>query len=127
MNEVRPTYIMGVPRTWEKIVAHVQVGVESAGSIARVALQLATKVGLARARNLWGNKRRHASWGLEAAYWPLWLTVIWPALHKIGLTYVRGAVSGGAPLPPVVHETLEAWGIPLRDMFGMTETGGIGT
>src|SRR5262249_32899622 len=35
MNEVRPTYVMGVPRTWEKIVAHVQVGVDSAGFLAR--------------------------------------------------------------------------------------------
>ena len=127
MNEVRPTYVMGVPRTWEKIVAHIQVGVESAGSLAHTAFRLATKVGRARVRELWINKRRHASWGLEVAYWPLWLTVIWPALHKIGLTYVSGAVSGGAPLAPVVHETMEAWGIPLRDMFGMTETGGIGT
>jgi long-chain acyl-CoA synthetase len=25
-----------------------------------------------------------------------------------------------------VHETIEAWGIPLRDLFGMTETGAIG-
>src|SRR6266705_2020978 len=62
----------------------------------------------------------------ELAYWPMWLTVILPALHKIGLTYALGACSGGAPLPPVVHETLEAWGVPIRDMFGMTETGGIG-
>jgi long-chain acyl-CoA synthetase len=60
------------------------------------------------------------------AYWPLWLTVILPALHKVGMTYALGACSGGAPLPPVVHETLEAWGLPVRDMFGMTETGGIG-
>ena len=127
MNEVRPTYIMGVPRTWEKIVAHVQVGVDSADARSRAALHLATRIGRARAHSLWSSKRRRAPWAIEAAYWPLWLTVIWPALHKIGLTYLRGAVSGGAPLPPVVHETLEAWGIPLRDMFGMTETGGIGT
>ena len=25
-----------------------------------------------------------------------------------------------------MHETVQAWGLPLRDMFGMTETGGIG-
>jgi len=33
MNQVRPTYVMGVPRTWEKIVAHVQVAVDSAGNV----------------------------------------------------------------------------------------------
>jgi long-chain acyl-CoA synthetase len=124
MNEVRPTYVMGVPRTWEKIVANVQVAVDSAGFLARSAFALATLVGRNRVRKIW--KQGFASWYLEAIYWPLWLTVIWPALHKLGLTYTNGACSGGAPLPPIVHETLEAWGIPMRDMFGMTETGGIG-
>jgi long-chain acyl-CoA synthetase len=124
MNEVRPTYVMGVPRTWEKIVANVQVAVDSAGLLSRSAFGLATAVGRKRVRQIW--KRGSAPWYLEAVYWPLWLTVIWPALHKLGLTYANGACSGGAPLPPIVHETLEAWGIPMRDMFGMTETGGIG-
>ena len=131
MNEVRPTYVMGVPRTWEKIVAHVQVEVEGAGKLARSAFALATRWGRRRMRRIWKNgsaswhRPWHRSWHIEAAYWPLWLSVIWPALHKLGLTYTNGACSGGAPLPPIVHETLAAWGIPIRDMFGMTETGGI--
>jgi long-chain acyl-CoA synthetase len=124
MNEVRPTYVMGVPRTWEKIVAHVQVAVDSAGFPAGAAFALATSTGRRRAHMIWD--RGSAPWYLEAVYWPLWVAVLWPALHKIGLTYVVGACSGGAPLPPVVHEKLQAWGIPIRDMFGMTETGGIG-
>jgi long-chain acyl-CoA synthetase len=123
MNEVRPTYLMGVPRTWEKIVASVQVEVDGAGFIARSAFALASAVGRRRVRQIW--KRGSAFW-YEILYWPLWALVIWPALHKLGLTYVNGACSGGAPLAPIVHETLEAWAIPVRDMFGMTETGGIG-
>jgi len=127
MNEVRPTYVMGVPRTWEKIVAHVQVEVDGAGKLARSAFTLATRLGRRRMRRIWKNESSswHGSWHIEAAYWPLWLSIIWPALHKLGLTYTNGACSGGAPLPPIVHETLTAWGIPIRDMFGMTETGGI--
>ena len=50
MNEVRPSYVMGVPRTWEKIVAHVQVAVDSAGLLARSAFALATAVGRRRVR-----------------------------------------------------------------------------
>ena len=127
MNEVRPTYVMGVPRTWEKIVAHVQVEVDGAGKLARSAFALATRLGRRRMRRIWKNESSswHGSWHIEAAYWPLWLSIIWPALHKLGLTYTNGACSGGAPLPPLVHEMLAAWGIPIRDMFGMTETGGI--
>lgn len=124
MNEVRPTYVMGVPRTWEKIAAHIQVAVDSAGFLARAAFALATSVGRKRMRRIW--EQGSSCWYLEIVYWPLWVTLLWPALHKIGLTYTVGACSGGAPLPPVVHETLESWGLPVRDMFGMTETGGIG-
>lgn len=124
MNEIKPTYAMGVPRTWEKIVAHVQVAVDSAGFLARCAFATATALGRKRVRHIW--KHGSAPWYLEATYWPAWLTILWPALHKLGLTYVTGACSGGAPLPPAVHETIQAWGIPMRDMFGMTETGGIG-
>jgi long-chain acyl-CoA synthetase len=126
MNEVRPTYVMGVPRTWEKLVAHIQVSVESAGALARGAFDLATGIGCRRVRRLWHNGGRMAPPLLECAYWPLWLTVLWPALHKVGFTHLIGAVSGGAPLPPLVHELLQAWGVPMRDMFGMTETGGVG-
>jgi long-chain acyl-CoA synthetase len=124
MNEVRPTYVMGVPRTWEKIVAHVQVAVDSAGILARAAFAFATALGRKRVRRIW--EKGSASWYFEVLYWPFWAAVLWPALHKIGLTYATGACSGGAPMPPAVHETLGAWGVPVRDMFGMTETGGIG-
>jgi long-chain acyl-CoA synthetase len=126
MNEVRPTYVMGVPRTWEKIVAHVQVGVGSAGFLARAAFTLATALGRERLRRVWRGRSRLADWWVELAYWPFWLTTIWPALHKIGLTYASGACSGGAPVPRAVHETLGAWGLPLRDVFGTTETGANG-
>ena len=43
MNEVRPTYVMGVPRTWEKIVAHMQVAVDSAGFLARFAFAIGNR------------------------------------------------------------------------------------
>jgi len=126
MNEVRPTYLMGVPRTWEKLVAHVQVSIESAGALARTAFEWATAIGGRRVRGLWRDGGRIASPLIECAYWPLWLAVLWPALHKVGFTNLVGAVSGGAPLPPLVHELVQAWGVPLRDMFGMTETGCVG-
>ena len=91
MNEVRPTYVMGVPRTWEKLVAHVQVSVESAGLLARAAVCARDQGRQRAAQRHLETQRRFAAWWREAVYWPLWLTIIWPALHKIGLTYATGA------------------------------------
>jgi hypothetical protein len=82
MNEVRPTYLMGVPRTWEKIVANVQVAVDSAGVLARSSFALADAIGRRRMRAIW--REGAASWAIEAAYWPMWLCVIWPALTSWG-------------------------------------------
>ncbi len=126
MNEVRPTYVMGVPRTWEKVMAHVHVGVEMASGLSRRLFALATEIGRRRVNGIWKTGQRRANLLTELAYWPLWLTMIWPALHKLGLTYTRGGFTGGAPTPPLVHETIQAWGIPLRDLFGTTETGCVG-
>jgi long-chain acyl-CoA synthetase len=126
MNEVRPTFVMGVPRTWEKVMAHIQVGVEMASGLSRRLFVLATRVGRRRVNAIWRGARKRADLLTELAYWPLWLAMIWPAVHKLGLTYTRAGFSGGAPLPPLVHETIQAWGIPLRDLYGTTETGCVG-
>src|SRR5262249_12133683 len=78
MNEVRPTYVMGVPRTWEKIAAHVEVNVDDAGPLARAAFRTASALGGRRLDHIWRDGR--APLWLEAVYWPLWVAVIWPAL-----------------------------------------------
>jgi len=126
MNEVRPTHVMGVPRSWEKIAAYVQVGVETSGRAAQLMFSLASAVGQRRVRALWRTGGRFAGPFTELAYWTLWLLVLWPVRHKLGLTFASGGLSGGAPLPPRVHEAIQVLGIPFRDMFGMTETGGVG-
>lgn len=126
LREVRPTFVMGVPRTWEKVVAHVHVEVETSGAIAQMLFRLANDIGRRRLQEVWKSGRKRASIGLELAYRLAWISVIWPALHKIGMTWVAGGVSGGAPLSAVIQEAVQAWGIPLRDFFGATEVGVIG-
>ncbi len=126
MNEVRPSYVMGVPRTWEKIMAQIHVGVEMSHRLGRTLFDFATRIGRRRIKRIWKTGRRRADPLTEALFATVWLTMIWPALHKTGLTYAVAGLSGGAPLPPLVQETLQAWGIPVRDLFGTTETGCVG-
>ena len=75
MNEVRPTYVMGVPRTWEKIVAHVQVEVDNAGFPGKRSFRARhLRRSQARAQNLGAGIRPR--WYLEAIYWPLWVGIL---------------------------------------------------
>ena len=125
MNEVRPTYVMGVPRTWEKIAAHMQVAIDDAGYLGADHLSHSPPPSDAASASERLSRDGRPSWYLNAIYWPLWLTVLWPALHKLGLTYAVGACSVRL-YPRSCMKLFAAWGLPLRDMFGMTETGGVG-
>lgn len=126
MSEVRPTFLHGVPRIFEKLQAHVNVGVDTSSRLARYLFKKATNIGRKRVRRLWKTGKRRADLLTEVAYRMAWLVMAWPAIHKIGLIHCVGAVSGGAPLPQEVQEVWQAWGIPLRDFFGCTESCVIG-
>src|SRR5262249_42106351 len=127
MKEVRPTHFLGVPRIWQKIAAELSVQIESAGPIRRNLFRWAEWVGSRRAARL--RKRRYRA--VSQPFEPLWLVVsrlmIWPALYKLGLAHVAGAASGGAPIPASVVEKWQAWGIPLRNIYGSTEAGMMGS
>jgi len=126
LSEVRPTYLHGVPRIFEKLQAHVNVGVDTSSRLARYLFQKATQIGRKRVRRLWKTGKRRSGLLAELVYRMAWLVIAWPAIHKVGLIHCVGAVSGGAPLPEEVQEVWQAWGIPLRDFFGCTETCVIG-
>lgn len=127
MKEVRPTYFLGVPRIWQKFAAELSVQIENSGWLRRTLFRWAEELGLRRARRL----RRMANRYDRRRFEPLWQIVyrlmIWPALYKLGLAHLRGGASGGAPIPASVIEKWQSWGIPLRNIYGSTEAGMMGS
>jgi long-chain acyl-CoA synthetase len=126
MKEVRPTHFLGVPRIWQKIAAELSVQIEHAGLLRRTLFVWAERFGHGRARRFCKNTNSHPRRRFE----PIWSAIrglmIWPALYKVGLAHLTGAASGGAPIPPSVIERWQAWGIPLRNIYGSTEAGMMG-
>ena len=127
MKEVRPTHFLGVPRIWQRIAAELSVQIENSGSLRRILFAWAEAMGLRRARRLCGATSRDERRRLE----PIWRAVhrlmIFPALYKLGLAHLRGGASGGAPIPDSVTEKWQAWGLPLRNVYGSTEAGMMGS
>lgn len=121
LREVRPTFLHGVPRIWEKLAGHIEVGVEGAGWLARKAFQWARKVGQRRAGEI-GQEGKASRWLHEMAYRVAEALVIAPIRFKVGLLSCAGAMCAGAPLPLPVQKTWQGWGIPLRNLFGTTES-----
>ena len=103
--EVRPVWFFGVPRVFEKLRAAVLAGADGR-------LQEAIARGLARVRGEDGPAPdEELLAGLRA---------------KLGLDRVHGLNVGAAPTPPEVIEFFHAIGLPLGELWGMSETTGLG-
>jgi long-chain acyl-CoA synthetase len=118
LGEVQPTFFVGVPRVWEKMLAGIEIRMADASWLKRALYRFWKKQGARLAR-----KRMHR--GLNALD-RLWYAIGWAMVYratrqKVGLMRVRNAVSGAAPISPAVLEFFWALGVPVREVYGQTE------
>jgi len=126
LREVQPTLFFAVPRIWEKLHASVLIkGNDSSPvkrRILRSGLKAAAKIGKAKVAN--GGSHTPAS-RLRYVFWyPL---VLRPLKERIGLRRCRYASSGAAPISPEVLEFFIGIGVPVFELYGMTENTAIAT
>ncbi|WP_260295456.1 AMP-dependent synthetase/ligase [Sedimenticola hydrogenitrophicus] len=115
---IRPTFLISVPRIYERVYARIQEGLDEKPPIARKLFKLAVDVG-------W----RRFEYQQKRGNWSPWL-LLWPLLDKLVAGKIteklggrlRTAISGGAPLPPDVARTFLALGVPVLQGYGLTET-----
>src|SRR5215217_590983 len=117
LPEVRPSWFFAVPRIWEKLMAAIEVGVEAEqDSEKKLATRWALDVGLRKVRGEdVGDEYEKAD--------ELVLSKIRAGL---GLDQVESVNVGAAATPPEVIEFFHALGIPLAEVWGMSETAGYG-
>ncbi|TVO71444.1 AMP-dependent synthetase/ligase [Sedimenticola selenatireducens] len=115
---IRPTFMISVPRIYERIYAKIQEGLDAKPPIARKLFNLAVDVGWTRFEYLQGRGR----WSLSMLLWPLLNKLVASKIvEKLG-GRLKTAISGGAPLPPDVARTFLALGVPVLQGYGLTET-----
>lgn len=124
LREVQPTFFLGVPRVWEKVMAQVEIRVADASPLKRATYAAALRLGRRVAR-----RRLAGSFGpLDRLLYGLgWLVAYGPLREKLGLRRVRVALSGAAPIAPGVLEFLWAIGVPVREGYGQTENTAMAT
>ena len=105
MREVQPTFFLGVPRVWEKMLASVEVRMADASRAKR----LVWRVALARGG------------------WIGHLLAFRALREKLGLLRVRAAISGAAPIAPQVLEFFARIGVRVREGYGQTEGTAVAT
>ena len=126
LHEVQPTILFGVPRIWEKITAGVQIRVESASPLKRLLggywLRRADWLGTTLA----ANQGRHTT-ASRLVYAVGYLLCYRALLDRIGLRKVRYAASGAAPIAPEVLRFFMGLGLPMHEVYGMTENTAVAT
>jgi long-chain acyl-CoA synthetase len=119
---VRPSFLFGPPRVWEKLVAGIQAqvvarGPQMAASFAD-ALRVGRQVQELRARGEEPTGELAETWGFvdEIAFAPV--------RAAVGLDRAEFVFSGAAPVPPEVIDFLRDIGLPMSEVYGMSENCG---
>ncbi|MGH8978801.1 MAG: AMP-dependent synthetase/ligase, partial [Acidimicrobiia bacterium] len=118
--QTRPQLFFAVPRVWEKMHAALRAAVagdpEKAEQVEQ-ALQVGWEVSEAAARGE----------AMPDAYEELWALVA-PALEtvraQIGLDQLEIAMTGAAPIPFEILKFFRSLGVPLSEIYGLSETSG---
>ncbi|MFN8049947.1 MAG: AMP-dependent synthetase/ligase [Acidimicrobiales bacterium] len=119
-REVKPNIMFGVPRVWEKIHAGVTSALaadpEKAKQVAE-AVEVATPI---VDKMTWGTASPE-----EVETYQFLDAVAFSTIRElIGLDQLDLAVTGAAPITPELLQWFRAIGVPLSEIYGMSESSG---
>jgi long-chain acyl-CoA synthetase len=120
LREVRPNLAFGVPRVWEKIYAGVQAALAADPEKKQKfdeGIEAAKPIALARSWDR-ATDDQNQMWDFLQA------VAFQPVRELIGLDQVEYAITGAAPIPPMLIEWFNALGVPLSEVYGLSETTG---
>ncbi|MGH2801574.1 MAG: AMP-binding protein [Thermoleophilaceae bacterium] len=123
LREVGPRVMFSPPRIWESLVSSVQVRLDDAGALKRAAFRWGFRVGRRAAEARLRGER--PGMALRIAHPLAELVALRPVREQLGLTRLRRAYTGGAPLGPDVFGFFHAIGVNLKQIYGQTEICGI--
>ena len=126
LPDVRPTIFLGVPRVWNKVKTEIEtkLDTEAAGIRRRLALW-AIDIGIQAARLTLAGESVPPSLAFRRNIADR--LVLAKLRHALGLDQVRWAVIGAAPSPVETIEFVWGLGIPIYEVWGLSESVGCGT
>jgi len=120
LKEVHPEILFGVPRVWEKVYNGV-----NAALAADPARKAQFDEGVAAALAIKEAERAGTVTTEQRETWAFLDAVAFAGVRGlIGLDAVQAAVTGAAPIPRAVLEWYGAIGVPLSEIYGMSESSG---
>ena len=123
LREVAPTMFLGVPRIWEKLHSAISIKMQETGALRRALYQRA----LADCAPLVDKPRSQWSLGERLRYGAHYWLVLRALQNFIGLREAEVALTGAAPIAPDVVRFFRTLGVPLIEVYGLTESTGMVT
>ena len=125
LRELQPTVMTAVPRFWERFYSRIQIAVQEATWLQRQFYRAAIATGLRVAD---ARVSRKSPGGIDRWLYGLASYFVLGSLRReIGLDRIRWAYVGAAPISPELIRWYLALGVPMLEVYGQTECGGIGT
>ena len=125
VREIAPTVFTAVPRVWEKFYSGVMIALKEAGAVQQATYAWAIGVGTRIADRVLAGQPVGS--GLKLQF----ILARWLALNNvrklIGIHRSRFLVTGAAPISPELVKWYLALGVPMLEVWGMTETCGAST
>jgi long-subunit acyl-CoA synthetase (AMP-forming) len=118
LREVRPRAFLGVPRVWEKVQAAVQAAAAQASPLQQRLLRWALRKGLQA-----GEAAQHGGtrpWG----HWLAERLVLSKVRRRLGFDQARLLLVSAAPTASETLEFFQSLGMPLMELYGMSECTG---
>ncbi|MEV6559641.1 long-chain fatty acid--CoA ligase [Nocardia sp. NPDC051756] len=126
LPDARPTTFFGVPRVWQKIKVGIEgkLAAEPSG-VKKSLANWAIETGMAAARADLAGKGRGPI--LSVQHKLADALVLSKLRHAMGLDELSVPASGAAPIPAETLEYFLGLGFPMSEVWGMSETTGVGT
>jgi long-chain acyl-CoA synthetase len=117
LGVVRPTFMAGVPRIYEKFYTAVTAALKQGSALKRSLAAWAIRSGQAHAAALRAGKPAGG-----VGHWLADKLVLSKLRARLGLDRCRFLISGGAPLAAEIAEFFHATGLLILEGWGLTET-----
>jgi len=123
LREIGPATLITSSRFWEDLASRIRVKMGDAFWLNRKCFDLAEKVG--RAAVELETRKMPVPPALQMLRNIFSILVYRPLLDRVGCSQLRNAFTGGHPISPDVIGFFRAFGLNLKQCYGLTEAGGI--
>ena len=126
LREVQPTVLFGVPRIWEKLLASVEIRLAGASWLKRKVATFWLNVAQGIGNDLVASGGSH-TFSTRLRYGIGYVFFYRALKDRLGMRKVRYAASGAAPIAPEVLRFFMGIGVPMHEVYGMTENTAVAT